>query len=257
MTQNAVMPATEMEEPRPEGAAPQSGEDQTTTSPHGGKGGPNEQPMPPSVGISPARRLWTATLAAALLITAGGLGLLYVDDTNNQNAARNLASQNESLTGRNQNLTDELNTTQANLTATLGELATTKARLAHPVLTIWNVPQTLKGADWYLAGGIPDTFTYHLDATSTGAMSVSILKMEDFAKATECVDFGRARTDWCMHHSGAYMSWFNVTSISYDFHLAEGCADYMAVFTSATNIKVTPNVSVTYNPAPAPTGACA
>jgi hypothetical protein len=211
-------------------------------------GRPNEQP--------PGRRLWTAALAAALLVTAGGLGLLYVDDTNYQNAARNLNNQNESLTGRNQNLSDQLNTTQTNLTATLGELAKTKADLEHPHLTIWNVPQTLKGKSWYLAGGIPDTFTYHLIATSTGPMSISILKLEDFASARACVANGYGPTDYCMHHSGAYKSWFNVTSINYDFHLAEGCADYMAVFTSASTIKVTPNVSVTYNPASAPTGAC-
>jgi hypothetical protein len=213
---------------------------------------------PPFQAPVPAgRRLWTAALAAALLITAGGLGLLYVDDTNNQNAAKDLTSQTESLTGRNQILTDELGTTQSNLTATLGELATTKAQLEHPVLTIWSAPVTLKGVDWYLAGAIPDTFTYHLNATSNGPMSVSILTLKDFANATECVDFGRAKTDWCMHHSGAYRSWLNVTSISYDFHLAEGCADYVTVFTSAGVIKVTPNVSVTYNPAPSPTGACA
>jgi hypothetical protein len=49
-----------------------------------------------------------------------------------------------------------------------------------------------------------------------------------------------------------------VTSITYDFHLAEGCADYVSVFTTpGTNVTITPNVSVTYNPATASTGACA
>jgi hypothetical protein len=202
------------------------------------------------------RRLWTAALAAALLLTAAGLGLLYVDDTNYQNAARNLTNQNESLTGRNQILDDQLKSTQTNLTATLGELAATKAALEHPHLTIWNVPQQLKGSSWYLAGGIPDTFTYHLEATSTGPMSISILTFEDWAKANECIANGFANTNYCMHHNGAVQSWFNVTSVKYDFHLAEGCADYMTVFTSASTIKITPNVSVTYKPATSPTGAC-
>jgi hypothetical protein len=218
-------------------------------------GRPNEQRPLPTTAPS-GRRLWTAALAAAILITASGLGLLYVDDTNYQNTARSQTSQNESLTGRNQNLSDQLNTTQANLTATLGELATTKAQLEHPLLTIWNVPQTIKGAAWYLAGGVPDTFTYHLKATSTGPMSISIITLEDWGAATECIDYGRGPTNYCMHHSGAYRSWFNVTSINYDFHLGEGCADYLVVFTSAGTVKVTPNVSVTYNPAPTPTGAC-
>jgi hypothetical protein len=204
------------------------------------------------------RRRWTAALAAALLVTAVGVGLLYADDTSNQATIRSLQTQNESLTGRNQILLDQLKATQTNLTATLGELATTKAELEHPHLVIWNFPQPIKDATWYLAGGIPDTFTYHLNATSSGPMSVSILTLEDFAKALQCVDFGTGNTNYCMHHSGTPAnSWLRVTSVNYDFHLAEGCADYVVVFTAASSVTVTPNVSVTYNPATSLTGACA
>lgn len=202
------------------------------------------------------RRWWTIALTATLLITGSGIGLLYVDDTNNQNTIHSLTLANESLTGRNQILHDQLNTTQTNLSATLGELAKTKAELEHPHLTIWNVPQQLKGPSWYLAGGIPDTFTYHLQATSTGPMSVSILTLEQWSKATRCVDSGANYTNWCMHHSGSVIGWLGVTSVNYDFHLAEGCADYLSVFTSASAITVTPNVSITYNPATSATGAC-
>ena len=88
------------------------------------------------------RRWWTAALSATLLITALGIGVLYADDTNNQAAIRTLTTQNESLTGRNQIINDRLNTTQANLTATLGELAKTKAELEHPHLTIWTSPSS-------------------------------------------------------------------------------------------------------------------
>ncbi len=203
------------------------------------------------------RRWWTIALAATLLISGAGVGLLYLDDTNNQNEIHALNTQNSSLTGRNQILNDQLKTTQTNLTATLGELAQTKAQLEHPQVTLWNYPQTIKGADWYLAGGIPDTFTYHLQATSTGPMSVSILTLEQWVKANECVDNGFGHSDYCMHHSGTVVSWLGVTSVNYDFHLAEGCADYLAVFTSATTVTVKPNVSVTYNPASSVTGACA
>ena len=204
------------------------------------------------------RRRWTAALAAALLIAAIGVGILYADDSNNQATIRSLQTQNESLTGRNQILLDQLKTTQTNLTATLGELATTKAELEHPHLVLWNFPQQIKDASWYLAGGIPDTFTYHLQATSTGQMSVSILTLEDFAKALQCVDFGTGNTNYCMHHSGTPAhSWLRVTSVNYDFHQAEGCADYVVVFTAASPVTVTPNVSVTYNPATSLTGACA
>ncbi len=203
------------------------------------------------------RRWWTIALAATLVITAVGVGVLYEDDTNNQAQVRSLTTANESLTGRNQILQDQVKSTQANLTATLGELATTKAELAHPHLVLWNYPQSIKGSSWYLAGGIPDTFTYHLQATSSGPMSVSILTLEQWANALSCVNPGGGSVNYCMHHSGAVLSWLSVTSVNYDFHLAEGCADYLAVFTSASSITVTPNVSVTYNPASSTTGTCA
>lgn len=204
------------------------------------------------------RRWWTVALAATLLVSALGIGLLYVDDSNNQNTIRTLTTQNESLTGRSEILQDQLTKTQTNLTATLGELAKTKAALAHPQLVLWNYPQPIKDRDSYLAGGVPDTFTYHLVATSTGPMSVSILTLEDFAKAIQCIDLGAGVTNYCMHRSGTpVISWLSVTSVNYDFHLAEGCADYVVVFTAASSITVTPNVSVTYNPASSATGACA
>jgi hypothetical protein len=203
------------------------------------------------------RRWWTIALTATLLITAFGIGVLYVDDSNNQAAVRSLTTQNESLTGRNLILQDQLKATQANLTASLGELATTKAALEHPHMTIWNVPQQLKGPTYYLAGGVPDTFTYHLQATSTGPMSVSIITLQQWAAAIQCIDNGVGVTNWCMHHNGAVWSNLGVTSVSYDFHLAEGCADYVAVFTAGSSITVTPNVSVTYNPAISATGDCA
>src|SRR5216684_9295944 len=110
-------------------------------------------------------RLWTATLAAALLFTAGGLALLYLDDTNAQNAANQLNSQNQALKSQNQQLQAQLLTTQTNLSATLAELATVRVELEHPNLTIWNVPQQITANIGYLAGGAPDTFTYHLRAT--------------------------------------------------------------------------------------------
>jgi hypothetical protein len=215
-------------------------------------------PRPPRISRPLGPRLWTAALAGALLFTAGGLALLYLDDTTFQNTANQLNSQNKSLQAQNKALATQLATTQTNLTATLGELATVRAELEHPTLTIWNVPQVLKNPSWYLAGGIPDTFTYHLVATSNGPMTVSILTFEQWGKAVECIDNGVGNTNYCMHHSGAEITWTDVTSVNYDFHKAEGCADYLSVFTTkGSNVSVTPNVSVSYNPATASTGACA
>lgn len=203
------------------------------------------------------RRWWTIALAATLLITCTGIGILYADDTSNQATIRSLTTENESLKGNGQRLQDQLNTTQANLTATLQELATTKAELDHPTLSIWNVPQTISSPSESLSATIPDTFTYHLKLTSTGAMNVSILQLDQWGKALQCVYNGVGSTHYCMHHSGTVQSWLGVTSVSSDFHLAEGCADYVLVITAAGKVTVTPDVSVTYNPAPRATGDCA
>jgi hypothetical protein len=59
-----------------------------------------------------------------------------------------------------------------------------------------------------------------------------------------------------MHRSGSVYGALNVTSVNYDFTLAEGCAAYLAVITAAGPVTITPDVSVTYNPASAATGAC-
>jgi len=203
------------------------------------------------------RRLWTAALAAALLVTAGGLGILYVDDTNYQNADRALTSQTEQLTGRNQNLQSALTTTETKLTASENQVSSLTAQLEHPTLGIWNVPQEITGSSFYLAAGVPDTFTYHLKLTSNGPMSVSILSIHQFGDAVRCVETGVGTTNYCMHHSGSAIGWLNVTSVNYDFHLAEGCAAYLAVITAGSSVTVTPDVSVTYNPASSPTGSCA
>src|SRR5258708_33083542 len=103
-----------------------------------------------SVYMPRQRRLWTAALAAALLITAGGLGILYVDDTNYQNADRALTLQNEELTGKSQNLQTALATTQVKLTASQNQVTDLTAELAHPTLAIWNVPPALSGSTLYL-----------------------------------------------------------------------------------------------------------
>jgi hypothetical protein len=208
------------------------------------------------VNVARSRRFWTIALAAALLLTAGGVGLLYVDDTSNQNANRALTSQNEQLTGRTQNLTTALTTTQNKLTASQDQVNTLTGELAHPTLGIWNVPQSISGPTYYLGAGVPDTFTYHLKLSSTGPMSVSILSIHQFSDAVQCVQNRAGNTNYCMHHSGSANGWLGVTSVDFDFHQAEGCAAYLLVITAAGPVTVTPNVSVTYNPASSATGAC-
>src|SRR5258708_1987964 len=147
-----------------------------------------------SVYVPRERRLWTAALAAALLITAGGLGILYVDDTNYQNADRALTLQNEELTGKSQNLQTALATTQVKLTASQNQVTDLTAELAHPTLGISNVPQAIIRSILYPGARVPDTFTYHLKLTSNGPMSVSILSIHQFGDAVRCLETGVGST---------------------------------------------------------------
>src|ERR1035437_964976 len=206
---------------------------------------------------APRRRLfWTATLAVAVLVAAGGLGLLYNDELSMQSANRALATDNESLQGQNLGLQGQLTATQGKLSTAQSDLATVQAELAHPSLGIWNVRQSVQGPSYYLAAGIPDTFTYHLRLKSTGLMNVSILSFDQFGAAIKCVENGAGPRNYCMHSSGSVIGSLVVKSVSYDFHLAEGCAAYMVVITAPSKVTVTPNLSVTYNPASHATGTC-
>jgi hypothetical protein len=207
--------------------------------------------------VSNGRRWWTASLAIAVLLTAGGLALLYNDDRAFQNQARSLTTENESLQGQILGIQGELTATKGSLSTSQSDLAAVRAELAHPHLGIWNVRQTLQGPTYYLAAGVPDTFTYHLRLKSTGAMNASIVSFEQFGAAVKCIENGAGTTNWCMHHSGSAYGSRGVTSVTYDFHLAEGCAAYLLVITAPSKATITPNVSVTYNPATHVTGACA
>jgi hypothetical protein len=202
------------------------------------------------------RRWWTLALAIAVVITAGGLWLLYNDDVSSQGALRARTTDNESLQGQNLILQGQLTSTQGNLTSAQADLKAARAELAHPHLGIWNVRQSIQGPTYYLAAGVPDTFTYHLRLKSTGPMNVSIVSFDQFAAAVRCIENGAGVTNWCMHHSGAANSWLGVRSVDTDFHLAEGCAAYLVVITSPGRVTVTPDVSVTYNPASHATGTC-
>src|SRR5579864_725488 len=202
------------------------------------------------------RRPWTAALAAALLVSAGRIGLLYVDDTNNPATIRDLNTRNESLTGRNQNLADQLKVTEGQLTVSRQQVTDLSTELQHPTLGVWNVAMTLHGASEYLSSTVPDTFTYHLKLTSDGPMNVSILSTQEFSDAILCVNNGVGNTNWCMHHSGSAWGALGVKSVNYDFTLAQGCAAYLAIITAPAPVTVTPNVTVTYDPAAAATGSC-
>jgi hypothetical protein len=225
-----------------------------------------ELPAPPVVAESPPRarapiftrrRVWIASLVASVLVTGGGLGLLYNDDTGYQSLDRSLTNQNESLTGRNLLLQGQLTSTAASLADANQKLAVATTELKHPHLGIWNVAQPIQGPTYYLAAGVPDTFTYNLRLASNGPINVSIISFQQFKAALLCVEYGNGDTNYCMHNNNYAITWSLQTNISYDFHDAEGCAAYMLVITAPSAVTVTPDVSVTYNPATHATGVCA
>ena len=220
---------------------------------------PRPEPLPArpiTPRASASRRWWTVALGLAVLVTAGGLWVLASDDLSSQSALRARTTDNESLQGQNLILQGQLTAAQGNLSSAQTDLAAARAELQHPNLGIWNVRQTIQGPTYYLAAGVPDTFTYHLQLKSTGTMNVSILSFQQFTAAVRCIENGVGPTNYCMHHSGATRSWLGVVSINADFHLAEGCAAYMVVITAPGKVTITPNVSVTYNPATHATGTC-
>jgi hypothetical protein len=144
---------------------------------------------------------------------------------------------------------------QAEKTRVDALLQASQSDLRHPTLGIWNVNAAIAGPSAYLSGGMPDTFTYHLKFTSDAPVTVTYMTTRQFVTAIECVEAGRGDSHTCLSKSGH--GWYDVTTLDVDIHEAEGCADYLVIFTASRATTVHPNVSVTYNPAASPTGACA
>jgi hypothetical protein len=198
----------------------------------------------------------TALLTLVLVVGGAEFYILYQHD-------RLVTRQREAGALEVQNLQRDLSRQQADnealrarMTVLEGQNATLQEKAAHPHVVIWNVAQQVRGPSDYLAGGVPDTFTYHLKLSSTAPMSVGILSFNQFADGSDCVRRGLGTTHYCMHRQGG-QNWNDVTSLDIDFHDAEGCAAYLSVITAATPTTVTPDVSVTYNPASHGTGTCA
>ena len=97
----AMMGPTEMEQiTTPAEQAPMEAQAETYSPPPAARSARSARGAPRAE--SRERRWWTIALAATLLVSAIGVGMLYADDTGNQASIRSLTTQNESLTGRNQ-----------------------------------------------------------------------------------------------------------------------------------------------------------
>jgi hypothetical protein len=103
--------------------------------------------------------------------------------------------------------------------------------------------QLSPGHEWI--GGVPDTFTYNLQFHADVPVTVWIFSSHDFV----CHETGQCAANGLV--------WRDRTELSAVFHAAEGCAGYIAVWTATQPGTLYPEVSVTRNAAPQPTGVCA
>ena len=211
---------------------------------------PSSRPAPS--GRAPrSGQFWVTSGLVISLIVVGGLWAL--DRTNLFNRVNDLSTQ---LSSANANL-DEA-----------------KRLAAKPTLSIDNTPQTISATGW-LTGGVPDTFTYHLAYTSDVSLEYAFLTFSDYTKFATC-DVSRMvmndpsvnKLGGCLYRLGGVYAqatvagqdvWGLGTSVSVDFHGAEGCAGWVRILfplKAGQTAHVTPNISVTYNPSPVVTAPC-
>jgi hypothetical protein len=126
---------------------------------------------------------------------------------------------------------------------------------ASPNLILWNScgssgSSCIMNSTGWREGGVPDTFDYFVSFTSTIPVAVYFLTLPQYMQFAYCS--GRIS---CV--SGAFDTIAATKSVQNSiFKLAEGCADYVAIYQSTSNGEMSPNVAIGRNPYPAPTGIC-
>jgi hypothetical protein len=98
---------------------------------------------------------------------------------------------------------------------------------------------------------VPDTYDYFVSYTSNVSITVYFLTLGQFVQFSVCNgDIN------CV--SGAYAYLQGATSRqNAAFKLAEGCADYVAIYVASGSGVMQPDVKVAQNAAPYATGYCA
>jgi hypothetical protein len=131
------------------------------------------------------------------------------------------------------------------------EVSSSVGNLDSPHFILWNDCGDGPGAGCALTpgrewiGGVPDTFTYNLRFHSDVPVTVWIYTTQNFV----CHETGQCPANGIVYRDH--------TQLNVIFHGAEGCAGYIAVWSSTQPGTLYPNVAVTRNPAPHPTGVCA
>jgi len=199
---------------------------------------PNFQPAEQSKPVRVtrfSRFILAVIILLVLLAITAGIAYSYsvqLQDYNRlQSQFKDLASQNSALQNQVQKL---------------------KIQMSNPTLTVWNScsqPCAMTVGGWRV-GGVPDTFDYNVSFTSNVPVSVYILTFPQYVQFANCNGMISCVT-------GSYTQYGPTTSLPGSvFTLAEGCSGYVSVFQSTANGTIYPDVSITYNPAPNPTGTC-
>jgi uncharacterized coiled-coil protein SlyX len=168
-----------------------------------------------------------------------------------------LSSQSSQIVGLNGqvgSLNGQVSNLQSQISAQDDEISTLQTELKSPTLSIWNRAQSMQPG-YFLYEGVPDTFDYSDVWTSSSPITVYYLSV---TQGTQYFNCGAASAITCV--SGTYYYNGPTTSANDVFKLAEACGAYVAIYqpqSTSTTVTLYPNISITYNPAPALTGACA
>ena len=149
-----------------------------------------------------------------------------------------------------------LNRQVASLTAQNGQLQAQnnqlQTALRNPTLTMWNScggPCTISAGGVRL-GSVPDTFELQITLSADQPVRAYVLSFHQWTQFDTCGLAARCVT-------GAYTTYGPATTIQQTFADAEGCAGYVWVLQSDTDVTIKPDFKVRYLPAPQPTGVCA
>jgi hypothetical protein len=185
-----------------------------------------------------------------------------------QRITSELGVANVRITGLNV-VVERLNQQQKTLD---GQLQKAQSEALNPTVKIWNDcgGSCAIGPGAYRVGTVPDTFTYHLKFTSSASVDAYFLTVEEYARLTNCPAgvrpaagqnrLGACASAWVLKGQVPPERFTSGIEVTFDFHLAEGCASYLIVMfptAAGQTAELHPDVSVTYHPASAPTGECA
>ncbi len=125
-----------------------------------------------------------------------------------------------------------------------------------PYNTIWNAcggPPSQgcnMTSNGWREGTVPDTYDYFVSFTSTVPIRVYFFTLGQFVQYTVCNG-----DITCVSGSNFSLPASTSQSVA-PFKLAEGCADYVAIYVSSSNGVMYPNISVKQNAAGFATGYC-